>query len=76
MTHAIVVDSSDPDGAMTGAITPSLNGVRARAPFFHDGRFPNLFEAVAQHPNEDGVRYDTVLDITDLRALTIYLETL
>jgi len=76
MTHAIVVDSSDPDGAMTGSITPSLNGVRARAPFFHDGRFPNLFEAVAQHPNEDGVRYDTVLDITDLRALTIYLETL
>ena len=74
--HAVAVTSSDPDGAMPEVITPSLNGVRARAPFFHDDRFPNLFEAVAQHPNAEGLRYDALLDITDLRALTLYLETL
>jgi DNA-binding beta-propeller fold protein YncE len=76
LAHAIAPESDDPDGALALVFTPSLTGVRARAPFFHDARFPNLFESIAQHPNADGTRYDALLDIAELRALTLYLETL
>ncbi|MHB8419686.1 MAG: c-type cytochrome [Myxococcales bacterium] len=65
--------STDIDGDPRQACwfqTPSLRGVFATAPYFHDGSAQTLQEAVARVPASSG------LSASDQAALVAYLETL
>ena len=63
----------DPADVFTSANTPALHGLFMRAPFFHDGRAPNLGPDrpdAALHGNT------TALSSSDLNDLVAYLYTL
>jgi cytochrome c553 len=49
LPHDVLGPSADPDGALRGAVTPTLVAIRARAPYLHDGRAPTLEALVAAH---------------------------
>jgi len=72
----VLEPSSDPDARLDSSVTPSLRGVRARAPYFHDGRAVTLSDAVREHRNAQGDRYGDLLTADDIQSLTLYLETL
>lgn len=65
--HAVTAPSADPDGRLEAVDTPTLRGVRGRAPFLHDGRAADLAAAVAAHE---------AVTVGDLPALVRYLESL
>ncbi|MBX3274894.1 MAG: c-type cytochrome [Sandaracinaceae bacterium] len=74
--HEVLAPSEDEAARLPGAITPSLRAVRARPPYFHDGRAPTLRALVAEH--HGGGRHGRTADLdgADLDALVAYLETL
>ncbi|MCA9559063.1 MAG: cytochrome C peroxidase, partial [Myxococcales bacterium] len=67
LRHAVAAPSEDPDGRLEAVDTPTLRGVRGRAPFLHDGRAADLAAAVAAHAE---------VTVGDLPALVRYLESL
>lgn len=67
LRHGVVEPSADADARLDAVDTPTLRGVRGRAPFLHDGRAPDLAAAVEAH---DGVT------VGDMPALVRYLESL
>ncbi|MGE3629375.1 MAG: c-type cytochrome, partial [Sandaracinaceae bacterium] len=74
--HDVVPRSSDDAAALGMVSTPSLRGVRARAPFLHDGRAPTL-RAMLDEANEENRHGDTAALTEDERAdLVRYLESL
>ncbi|MCA9537693.1 MAG: hypothetical protein KC620_02320 [Myxococcales bacterium] len=69
--HALGALSADPDGQLDAVDTPALRGVRARPPFWHDGRAADLAMAIDAHG------LDTApADPATRAALVRYLETL
>jgi cytochrome c peroxidase len=53
LLHDVVATSLDPDGHLPAVLTPGLQGVRARAPYLHDGRAATLKALLIEH-NADG----------------------
>jgi hypothetical protein len=74
--HAVLAPSSDPLAAIELADTPSLRGVRARPPFFHDGRAATLMDVLTTHNDGDLHGRTSQLAAEELEALVSYLETL
>lgn len=70
LRHATLPASEDPDARLPDARTPDLRGVRARPPYFHDGRAPDL-DAALQVPGPHEVP-----DAGERSELRRYLETL
>jgi mono/diheme cytochrome c family protein len=66
--HDVLPPSPDPDGDLPAVVTPSLAAIRARAPYFHDGRAASLGAVLDQHAPE--------LTEDDRSALLDYLESL
>lgn len=64
-SHDVLTPSPDAAARLDLAQTPTLRGVRARPPYFHDGRSPTLRDALVEHGAT-----------ADLDALVAYLETL
>lgn len=54
-------------------VTPTLTGVRGRAPYGHDGRAATLADLLAEHRGVDGRRFDLRPD--ELEAVVAYLAT-
>lgn len=73
-THRVVEASADADARMDAVDTPTLEAVRARAPYLHDGRAPTLRSVLTDHGALHGAASD--LDPADLNALLAYLESL
>lgn len=66
--HAVLDPSSDPDGRLDAAITPSLIAIRARAPYLHDGRAATLEDVLDLHapPLDDAARVDLLMFLRSL----------
>jgi DNA-binding beta-propeller fold protein YncE len=72
--HAVLAPSADADASLAAASTPSLLGVRARAPYFHDGRAATLRHTLAVPADTHG---DTsTLTEEERDALVVFLESL
>ncbi|MEM9074984.1 MAG: c-type cytochrome, partial [Myxococcota bacterium] len=76
LAHRVLEASSDPDARLESVGTPPLLGVRARAPYLHDGRAATLRDVVTIHNERDQHGRTSALDETALRDLMAYLETL
>ncbi|MCG3172549.1 MAG: Virginiamycin B lyase [Myxococcota bacterium] len=74
--HAVSAASSDGDARMEKVITPPLRGVRARAPYLHDGRAASLKDLFAIHNPGDSHGVTSRLKPEDLDALIFFLHTL
>ncbi len=70
--HSTIPASADPDAQLDPVRTPVLFGVRARPPFFHDGRATDL-AAVLTTPGPHDVSGRTLAERADLVE---YLESL
>lgn len=71
--HAVIPASSDPDATLAMVDTPSLVAVRARAPYFHDGRAATLrdtLDATGAHG------HTAALTSTEIDDLLMYLRSL
>jgi cytochrome c peroxidase len=74
--HAVLSPMSlDPLDKLTSARTPSLRGVFLRAPYFHDGRSPDLTDLHRRHDLQ-GHGHAEDLDDAQLLDLVTYLKTL
>lgn len=73
--HAVVPLSADPLGVLAAALTPTLEAIRARAPYLHDGRAASLRDVLTVHDPE-GTHGGGGLDPADLADLLTYLESL
>ena len=73
-THRVLAPSDDADARMEVVDTPTLEAVRARAPYLHDGRAPTLRSVLTDHGAEHGA--PGILGGADLDALLAYLESL
>lgn len=49
LLHDVLPPSADPDANVGAVSTPSLVGIRARAPYFHDGRASRLIDTLDLH---------------------------
>lgn len=74
MLHDVLSPATDADARLGAVDTPPLAGVRARAPYFHDGRAPTLRDTVAVADDRHG--RTSSLTAADLDDLVLYLETL
>jgi DNA-binding beta-propeller fold protein YncE len=74
MLHAILAPTDDTDATLAAADTPPLAGVRARAPYFHDGRAPSLRDTLTV-PDDAHGRTSTLTD-AEIDDLVVYLESL
>jgi DNA-binding beta-propeller fold protein YncE/mono/diheme cytochrome c family protein len=74
--HNVLSRSEDPDGVLPEAVTPSLIGVRARAPYLHDGRAKTLEAVLTKHNPDDRHGQTSQLTEREIEALVRYLETL
>jgi DNA-binding beta-propeller fold protein YncE len=72
--HTILAPTSDADATLAAADTPPLAGVRARAPYFHDGRAPTLRDTLTV-PDDAHGRTSTLTD-AEIDDLVAYLESL
>jgi len=72
--HEVVSPSSDPDAMLSSVDTPPLAGVRARAPYFHDGRAPTLRDTLTVPDDTHG--RTGALTSADVDDLVVYLESL
>lgn len=72
--HAVLAASGDADGELAMASTPSLVGIRARAPFFHDGRASTLLGTVSVPGDTHGATSMLTPDERD--DLVAFLESL
>lgn len=66
LSHDVLTPSADEAARLDAPYTPSLIGVRARPPYFHDGRAATLGDALGMHGAAEA----------DLDALVAYLETM
>ncbi|MCB9635418.1 MAG: c-type cytochrome [Sandaracinus sp.] len=73
--HAIVPASDDPAATLAAAQTPTLEAVRARPPYLHDGRAPTLRDVLTR-ADPEGRHGAADLDDAALNDLISYLETL
>ncbi len=73
---SVLPPSSDPDAVMPAVITRPLRGVRARAPFLHDGRAQTLESIHQEHNPQDQHGRTSTLTAQERTALRLYLETL
>lgn len=71
LLHAVIAPSADADGALAAVSTPSLVGVRFRAPYFHDGRAASLEDTLV-----DGHGTAADLDASERALLLRYLRSL
>jgi cytochrome c553 len=74
--HHVLASSTDPDAELAVADTPALTAIRARAPYFHDGRAPNLRAVIREHNTSDQHGKTSHLSDTEVEALVVYLESL
>jgi mono/diheme cytochrome c family protein len=76
LRHDVLAHSSDIDVNIAGGSrTPSLLGVRARAPFLHDGSAATLADRLANNPGDiHGIT--SALSAIDTADLIAYLESL
>jgi len=74
--HQVLVESSDEPAQMVLVNTPSLIGVRGRAPFLHDGRAASLMELLTVHNSLDQHGVTSDLNEAQLKALFAYLSHL
>lgn len=74
MRHTILSPTPDADATLAAADTPPLAGVRARAPYFHDGRARTLRETLEVADDAHG-RTSTLTD-GEIDDLVVYLESL
>ncbi len=75
--HEVVADTNDVDARVPGGVvTPTLLGVRARAPYLHDGRAATLEELFVKHNKTDTHGKTSKLTQADLDALVAYLRSL
>lgn len=75
--HHVVPPSTDPDARIAGGVvTPTLRGVRTRAPFLHDGRAPSLRALWTAHNPQNTHGTTGALPDSDLDALLAFLESL
>ena len=72
--HAVLPASADPDAALAEASTPSLIGVRARAPYFHDGRAATLAGTLTVPDDRHGTTSTLTPEARD--DLVAFLESL
>lgn len=72
--HAVLPPSDDADANVMAASTPPLVGVRARSPFFHDGRAATLADTLAVPGDTHGVT--SPLSESERNDLIAYLESL
>ncbi|GAB5548986.1 MAG: hypothetical protein SangKO_087460 [Sandaracinaceae bacterium] len=73
-SHDVLAPSPDPLAHLARSQTPTLLGVRARPPYFHDGRAPTLLHVLTDHGERHGRTRD--LDDAQRAALVRYLQTL
>jgi cytochrome c553 len=74
--HSVLPPATDTDAQMDSVVTPGLRGVRARSPYFHDGRSPGLIDAIRVHADEQSRTYGDAMNDTQLEQLALYLLTL
>jgi cytochrome c peroxidase len=67
--------SLEADDVFTSANTPALHALFLRAPFFHDGRAPDLMNLLTRS-DAAGHGNTAALSVSDLTDLVAYLETL
>lgn len=72
--HEVIPSSDDPDANVPGVSTPSLVGVRARAPYFHDGRAASLLDTLDVPSDTHG--RTAALSAGGRADLLAYLESL
>jgi YVTN family beta-propeller protein len=76
LRHDVVAPSLDPDGVLASVDTPTLVGVRSRAPYLHDGRAVSLRAVLVEHNPADQHGVTSSLAEPELDALVRYLESL
>lgn len=76
LRHEVLEASLDPDGALASVDTPTLLGVRSRAPYLHDGRAESLRAVVMEHNPGDRHGITSSLSPDEIDSLIAYLETL
>lgn len=74
--HDVLAASADAAAQLAEVDTPTLRGVRARAPYLHDGRAATLGDVIGAHNPEDRHGRTRALSEGDRRALLTYLEGL
>jgi mono/diheme cytochrome c family protein len=72
--HDVLPPSADAAAILVGASTPPLVGVRARAPYFHDGRAASLADTLAVEGDRHG--RTSSLSSGERDDLITYLESL
>lgn len=75
LAHPIVPASDDAAASLERAFTPTLQAVRARPPYLHDGRAATLRDALTT-ADPDSRHGAADLSAPDLDDLVAYLETL
>lgn len=73
-SHDVLPATADLDATLVAVETPPLVGVRARAPYFHDGRAPTLRDTVTIADDRHGLT--SSLTSAEIDDLVVYLESL
>lgn len=74
--HDVLAPSADPDADLTLVDTPSLIAIRARAPYFHDGRAATLDDVLVSANPGDRHGRTSHLGEEERADLVSYLESL
>ena len=72
--HRVDPRPTDPDALDGPVVTPRLDGLAARAPYFHDGSAPTLTDVVRGHPDA-AAGPGTWLSDDQLSDLVTYLRS-
>jgi DNA-binding beta-propeller fold protein YncE len=76
LRHDTPPRAADPDAQLVFATTPPLRGVRARAPYLHDGRAATLLDVLVTHNPDDTHGRTSALSAVEVDQLVAYLESL
>ena len=76
VAHAVIPDSDDALANLPSVDTPPLHGIRARAPYLHDGRASTLRDVLEVHNPDDQHGLTSDLSASEREALIAYLRTL
>ncbi len=76
LVHDVPPRAADVDAQLVMATTPPLRGVRARAPYLHDGRAATLLDVMVTHNPDDTHGRTSHLTREQLDLLIAYLESL
>lgn len=71
--HDVLEPADERSRQLDRVVTPTLTGVRGRAPYGHDGRAATLTDLLAEHRGVDGQRF--ALRPDELEAVLAYLAT-